>query len=149
MVPERYPVRLVSSTKGEVEGEFIFGERVPSPSGPTCRDHVTLTLRCPIREITRTASDYFEALARIREELECDGWRPVCYGNSRNVYPSGMSRDMGMGKKAYKMRLGQRAARADLVKIFDSGPDVEPSSVDEQKQFHREWLQSLGFKPPT
>jgi hypothetical protein len=108
-------------------------------------DHVTLTLQYPPGNITCQASDYFEAMCQVRNQLEAEGWRPLCYGSSRNVYPSGMCRSMGLGLKAYKMQLGRRAALADLVKIFDAGPDVEPSAVEEQKRFHEEWLRSLGF----
>ena|ERR1700722_18017718 len=137
MATEHYPVPLVSQTKGKVEGVFVLDEDEDA-------DDVSLTLRYPSGEITGKAFDYFEAMCQIRDQLEVSGWRPVCYGSSRNVYPSGMCRDMGQGLKAYKMQLGQRAALADLVKIFDVGPDVEPSSVEEQKQFWEEWLRSLG-----
>lgn len=122
MITDRYPVRLVSQMKGEAEGLFILGEHEYG-------DHVTLTFQYPGGEVTSEASDYFEALCEIRNRLESDGWRPLCYGSSRNVYPSGMCRDMELGLKAYKMQLGRRALLANLVKIIDVGPDVEPSSV--------------------
>jgi hypothetical protein len=138
MLIDRYPVRLVSTTKGEVDGLFVLGEHVYG-------DHVTLTLQFAGSEITSQATDYFEAMCRIRDQLEADGWRPMCYGSSRNVYPSGMGRGMGLGLKAYKTQPGKRAFYADLVKIFDVGPVVEPCSVAEQKQFHQEWLRSLGL----
>lgn len=135
---DQLSVRLVSQTNGEVAGVFILGEHVYG-------DHVTLTLQYPGGEITTQASDYFEALCQIRRQLEPAGWRPVCYGSSRNVWPSGMCRDMSLGNKAYKTQLGRQALRADLVGTFETGPDVVPSSVEEQEQFHQEWLQSLGF----
>lgn len=138
MISDRRPVRLVSQTNGEVEGAFVLGE-------PEYGDHVTLTLQYSGGEITSEASDYFEAMCQIRNRLEADGWRPVCYGSSRNVYPSGMCRGMGLGLKAYKMQPGRRAFFADLVGIFDFGPDVEPSSVEEQKRFQQEWLRGLGI----
>ncbi len=138
MVTDRYPLRLVSKTSGELQGVFVLGKHEYG-------DHVTLTLQYPGGDITCQAPDYFEALCEIRNRLEAEGWRPVCYGSSRNVYPSGMCRGMGLGLKAYKMQLGRRALLADLVKIFDAGPDVEPSSVEEQKRFQQEWLRSLGI----
>ena len=82
MITDRYPARLVSRTKGEAEGVFVLGEHEYG-------DHVTLTLQYPGGEVTSEASDYFEAMCQIRNRLEADGWRPVCYGSSRNVYPSG------------------------------------------------------------
>jgi hypothetical protein len=91
---------------------------------------------------TRIATDYFAALVLVRRDLEADGWLLSCYGGSRNVFPSGMARDMGLGLKAYKMRLGQHARNEDLVDIFTSGPDVDPVSVDDQETFWKEWLAS-------
>src|SRR5437764_121008 len=83
--------------KAEAEGVFVLGEHEYG-------DHVTLTLQYPGGEVTSEASDYFEAMCQIRNRLEADGWRPVCYGSSRNVYPSGMCRGMALGLKAYKMQ---------------------------------------------
>jgi len=42
------------------------------------------------------------------------------------------------------MELGRPAFSTDLVSIFDVGPDVQPSSVEEQKRFWLQWLGSLG-----
>jgi len=92
---------------------------------------------------TRADTDYFAALALVRRDLEAHGWLLSCYGASRNIYPSGMARDMGLGLKANKLHLGQRGRREDLVDIFTTGPDVEPASVDEQEAFHKEWLASI------
>jgi hypothetical protein len=41
------------------------------------------------------------------------------------------------------MTLGQPALMKDLIGIFDTGPDVDPVSVEEQERFHRGWLNSL------
>jgi hypothetical protein len=139
MAIEHYPVRLVSQTKGEAEGLFLLDEEKDGGL-------VSLKLQYPGGEVTGHAPDYFGALCQIRVELEAAGWRPLCYGGSRNVYPSGMCRDMGRGLKAYKLQLGRPAALTDLVQIFDTGPDVEPSSVEEQKQFWQAWLQNRGVR---
>ena len=80
----------------------------------------------------------------IRRELETDRILLHCYGASRNVYPSGMGRDMGAGLKAYKLTIGKRARMEDLVFIFDTGNDVEPATVSAQKEFYERWL-----KEPT
>jgi hypothetical protein len=106
-------------------------------------EQCVLTLEMESERLRAQESDYFGALAKIREELDRRGLRPVCYGASRNVFPSGMARDMGAGLKAYKMTLGQPALTKDLVGIFDNGPDVDPVSVEEQERFHRSWLNSL------
>jgi hypothetical protein len=139
MAFDHYPVRLISQSKGEANGQFILDE----DDGD---DDAILKFQYPGGEITRSAADYFEAMCQIRNELEAGGWRPVCYGSSQTVYPSGMCRNMGRGLKAYRLHLGRPAANIDLVSIFDTGPDVEPSSVAEQQEFWEEWLRSVAAR---
>jgi hypothetical protein len=45
--------------------------------------------------LTATDTDYFDAFCKIRLQLEAYNLIPFCYGASLNVYPSGMSREMG------------------------------------------------------
>lgn len=94
------------------------------------------------RTLQASASDFFEALCSIRLQLESERLFPFCYGASLNVYPSPMSRDMGGGVSAFRLTTGQHARRADLVDIFDAGPDVIPASVANQQQFYDAWLRS-------
>jgi hypothetical protein len=102
-------------------------------------------LVCEYRDkrIDAVADDYFDALCIIRTQLEEDGLLPFCYGASLNVFPSRMSREMSLGKSAYRMSQGKQALREDLVKIFDQGPDVIPSSVENQKAYFEDWIRSL------
>lgn len=99
-------------------------------------------LTCTYRgkTIEAEARDFFEALCRIRRQLEPEGLIPHCYGASLNVYPSGMARDMGLGLKAYRLTKGVHARMTDLVEILETGTDVTPASVDAQEAFWREWL---------
>jgi hypothetical protein len=60
-------------------------------------------------------------------------------GARRDVWPSGMSRDMGGGLKAYVMRYGEQAHRKDLVHIFDEAPEALVGSVREQRDFFERW----------
>jgi hypothetical protein len=76
--------------------------------------------------------------------LEAQGLLVRTYGGSRNLVLSGMWRDMGAGLKGYRVSIGKRSVRADLVHIFDTGPDVEPATVDAQQAFGREWLRSIA-----
>jgi hypothetical protein len=138
MAADQYTVRLIGKTGEDSEGIFILDEDEDT-------DQCRLTLQLPGGEITAEALDYFEAMCNIRKELETKGWRPVCFGSAQNVYPSNMARDMGRGLKAYRMEIGRRATMADLVKIFDTAPDLQPASVEEQRQFYEQWLQSLGI----
>lgn len=84
MSVEKYPVQLASVSAGYSPGVFMLDEDEDE-------DLCHLSFQYPGGEITAEASDYFEAMCKIRLELEKAGWCPVCYGCSRNVYPSGMS----------------------------------------------------------
>jgi hypothetical protein len=132
MPVQQYQVQLVGPSNALASGTFLYDEHAD-------QNRKSLTLHYPDGEITVAASDFFDALCDIRTRLEANGWRPVCYGSSRNVYPSGMCRDMGRGLKAYRLKLGRVPTVDDLVPIFETGPDVEPSSVQEQRRFWDEW----------
>ncbi|MDF7775761.1 hypothetical protein P1X14_10930 [Sphingomonas sp. AOB5] len=106
--------------------------------GDDCR------LTCVVRGETHIvdAPDFFHALQLIRQRvLEPMGLIPFCYGASLKVWPSGMSRDMGLGLTAYKIETGEQAS--DLVNIFDEGHDVIPASVRNQEEFAQSWFASL------
>lgn len=107
-------------------------------------DDCSLTLKYPGGTCSAVARDYFEAMCRIRQQLEAEGISLHCYGASRNVYPSGMARDMGRGLQAYKLVLGRPADGKDLVSIFANGHDVQPATVAEQKAWFEAWLRSIA-----
>ena len=103
-----------------------------------------LQLRLGTSQFSGEGPDYFEALCEVRRQLEAQGLLLRSYGGSRNLVLSGMCRDVGAGLSGYRVSAGKRPVRADLVRIFDTGPDVEPATVDEQKAFGRAWLQSIA-----
>ena len=107
---------------------------------PVCR----LELQFSGKQVQASGPDFFEALLGIRRQLEPDGLLVQIYGGSRNVWPSSMSRSMGLGVRAYKMTKGKQALMRDLVDIFATGTDVEPVTIAEQEQFKNEWFASLG-----
>jgi len=133
MARETHKAQLIG-----VGGERVGAEFLLASTGNKC----VLTLRFLEREIRAAERDYFEALCRIREQLEVYHLRPFCYGASRNVFPSGMGRDMGSGLVAYKLRMGLQRKPEDMVSIFDSGADVDPVSVEEQRSFFESWISS-------
>jgi hypothetical protein len=92
---------------------------------------------CPY---TATAPDMFEALVRLRRQLEPDGLMVAVQGARRDTYPSGMARDMGGGMQAYVIRPGLRARREDLVKTLDDAPPGQIATVDQQREFAEAWL---------
>jgi len=93
-------------------------------------------------EESSTGPDYFESFVPIRRRLAKRGIFPLCYAASRDVWPSAMARDMGQGLAAYKLRMGRPGE--ELVRIFDTGPDVDPVTPEEQKAFSLAWFASLG-----
>jgi hypothetical protein len=86
--------------------------------------------------------DLFDALNELRKILENKGFQLLCAGARRDVFPSGMSRDMSGGRKAYINRLGHPARQTDLVDIFEYA-DAELGSVSQQAEFHKQWINSL------
>lgn len=88
--------------------------------------------------------DLFECLRDIRRFLEEKGWSIVCNGARGDVYPSPMSRQMGGGRKSYVLRIGMQAHPSSLVDIFDPTTPDKISSVAEQDDFHKRWVESLG-----
>lgn len=93
--------------------------------------------------LSASGPDFFEALCTIRRELEDGGILPICYGASLGCHPSGMSRDMAQGLAVYKLSPGSPAAEADLVGLFDAGPDVVPATVEQQRAAFERWLGAL------
>ena len=129
-----YTIHLIGGTDDETATLVTDEEQ----AGDVC--HLSLHYRD--RTLQASASDFFEALCSIRLQLEPEQLLPFCYGASLNVFPSGMARDMGAGLSAYRLAAGRHARQADLVGIFDSGPDVVPASVANQQQFYDAWLRS-------
>jgi len=100
----------------------------------------TLELEIPNLGLHRTdGPDQFECLVRARDDLEPQGFRFLVNGARRNVWPSGMARDMGGGRKAYVLVLGQ-PGRPELVDIFEPADETQISSVQEQRDFFQTWL---------
>jgi hypothetical protein len=109
--------------------------------GPLPRYRIELVARagnytCPY---TATAPDMFEALVRLRRELEPDGLAVAVQGARRDTYPSGMARDMGGGMGVYVMRAGLPARLEDLVNTLDDAPSDQIATVDEQRAFADAW----------
>src|SRR5947199_332934 len=107
--PERKAVEVLLPSGERVDGEFILWDEAPEQS-----DDVMIELRFLDRHFRATSDvGYFDALLAIRQELEPEGIFPLCYGVSRTVHPSEMSRSMGVGDMAYRLELGRRARQKD------------------------------------
>lgn len=90
-----------------------------------------------------SGEDLFDALIALRLELERGGHQLLCAGARPDVFPSGMSREMGRACKAYINRLGAGALKTDIVDIFDYAGTELVGSVAQQNAFHQRWIESL------
>ena len=135
---ERFPVEVLEAGGGASAGELWVWEEAPGDAGA-----VLVRLVLGGEELQAVAEDCFAALTQLRRELEATGRLLVCNGSSLDVYPSGMSRSMGAGQKAYRLTMGRQALTADLVSIFETAPGVRPSRVDQQAAFFEQWVASL------
>jgi hypothetical protein len=89
---------------------------------------------------TATGPDLFEALVRLRRQLEPEGLALAIQGSRRDTYPSGMARDMGGGERIHVLRPGRGAHLDDLVETFADAPVDQLATVDEQRAFWEAWL---------
>lgn len=87
--------------------------------------------------------DLYAAFNHLRTWLDKSKSKLLCNGARVDVTPSGMSRGMGGGRKAYIIRIGKPALREDLVDIFDYASPDKIGSLDEQKEYYERWVSSL------
>jgi hypothetical protein len=123
------------------DGSGCQAQVVATSAGP---DRCDISFSYREKCVEGSGIDYFAALQQIRLQLASEGLKPRCYGASLNVWPSGMCRSMGLGMLGYRLKIGATTTRDDLVRIFDDGPDVNPVSVEEQRQFFEAWGKSLA-----
>lgn len=128
--------------------KYIISEKVESGIIQTYEndDDVEIVLKIGDISITKQADTFFEALIEIRKELEAKGIKLLCKGCSRNVYPSAMILDMGSGRKAYTLTMGEQAKMNSLVDIFEPCQIEEYATVEEQYIFFNKWFNSVGRK---
>ena len=81
----------------------------------------------------------FEALVRLRRQLEPDGLMVAVQGARRDTYPSGMARDTGGGMLVFLMRSGRRGGQEALVGTLDDAPPEQIATVDQQREFAEAW----------
>lgn len=84
----------------------------------------------------------FDSIVELRKKLESKDIYLLCNASVVNIYPSPMQKEFG-GTKAYKLQMGKQAVLTDVVDIFDYNSELEVGSVEEQKKFYENWLESL------
>ncbi|MEM9547711.1 MAG: hypothetical protein AAGA77_17145 [Bacteroidota bacterium] len=89
-------------------------------------------------------SDFFECLKALRYFLEKFNFLICCFGCRLDVYPSQLSRQMSGGIKAYILKLGEPASREDLINIFWPNSEEKISTIEEQEEYYKKWINSLN-----
>ena len=87
--------------------------------------------------------DIFDALINLRKSLESLDCQILCAGARPDVFPSGMSRSMSGGRKAYILRLGTSPISNDLIDIFDYAAPEFVGTVEQHITFYKRWKQSM------
>lgn len=86
--------------------------------------------------------DMYACLAKIRADFSHIKF--LCKGAKINVKPSRMASQMSAGLVAYEMKLGKQATHEDLVRIFDYEEENLTNNPQDQVDFFKKWLASLG-----
>jgi hypothetical protein len=89
-----------------------------------------------------TAADMYICFAKVRSDFP--HIRFLCKGAKINVRPSSMASQMSGGMVAYELTLGKRTTREDLVHIFDYEENNLTNDPQEQANFYKEWIKSIG-----
>lgn len=134
MKNEHHRIHLVDRTGRQLVGNLA------AQIGVRCSLHLT----ADGLDDTSDGNDLFDCLTNLRRELEPRGWQLLCQGARTDVYPSGLSRDTGRGRRAYVLVKGQRPQPGTSVPIFDVAQPTQVGSVADQERYFREWCKSLG-----
>lgn len=106
---------------------------------------VELELDTSAKTYKSEAEYNFEALQKLRKQLESDDIQLLCNGSVKNVYPSPMMMSMG-GTRAYVMTMGKHASLDNQVDIFNDEIADEYATVDEQNEFYEAWINTAKVK---
>lgn len=90
-------------------------------------------------------ADLFECIKGVRRHLGGMSMLLLCNGARIDAYPSGMSRQMGRARKVCIVELGKPGTQEGVVDIFGAAPFDKVGSVEAQREFHDNWLRSLGW----
>lgn len=91
-----------------------------------------------VGKFSKKSTDYFGALIDIRRKLEARQIRLLCWGARKDVWPSGMQRDMGGGMTAYQL-LEDGTNNPDARSILEYAAPETVCNVDEQKANAEAW----------
>lgn len=96
--------------------------------------------------IQADADDLFEALVRIREQLERHDWFVAVQGSRLDAYPTATQRETDAGLSVHITRLGEPATPDDVAETFAEADPITLATAHAQRQRTRAWRRSL---PPA
>ncbi|MGH3587555.1 MAG: Clp protease N-terminal domain-containing protein [Pseudonocardia sp.] len=97
--------------------------------------------------IQADADDLFEALARIREQLEPHDWFVAVQGARLDAFPSAAQRETTAGLSVHITRIGEPATPDDVAEIFAEADPASLATVTAQRQHSEAWQRSLPSGP--
>lgn len=121
----------------EVEALLVGGGRAPAVilMGRTASYLAVLRVCVDgIPPVEGSESDYFEALRSARRQLDPHGVRLLVNGARRDVWASGMAREMGQGLQVYVIERGKPAQH--LVALLDPCEASLVGTVEEQDAYY-------------
>ena len=134
---ERYAIQL-SNASGETipATAEVSVTHVDEPEGGWSR-RCWVRIAWPDGNVEATDRSVYHAFAAVREQLEPLGLVPLCYGACPEVQVSGMAVEMSDGIIAYRLSDPRDGWGGPTVNIFDTGPDISPASVAEQREYRQ------------
>lgn len=93
---------------------------------------------------TATGPDMFEALVRLRRQLEPEGIMVAVQGARRDTFPSGMQRDMAGGQTVYVLTPGRKGSSEATEDTLADAPIDQLATVDDQHAHWQAWLAEPG-----
>ncbi|MCM3006317.1 hypothetical protein [Priestia koreensis] len=111
---------------------------------PGDEDFVLLKMNLGEQVLSFKSENCFGALEQLRQYLEEKHIQILCNGAALNVYPSPMILSMGTGRLAYRLMNGKQAKAEEIVDIFDCDDNYNFVRIAEQRNFYKDWLNSLG-----
>jgi hypothetical protein len=91
--------------------------------------------------------NYFDALIELRKELEPLQIKLLCFGARKDVWASGMQRDMGAGRSAYLLSADGEGRKPEQS-IFDYASPDKIGTVSEQRNNADGWLEQKRSSRP-
>jgi ClpA/ClpB-like protein len=89
------------------------------------------------------AHDMFEALVRIREQLEPQGWFVAVQGSRLDTFPSEMQREMAGGLNVNVLRMSEQVRLGDVAETFADADPGLLATVAAQREHAAEWERSV------